>query len=305
MTDTQTNEPKRFRLKAADNRSVAFHGPPVSELPEWGGVAESRGVRFVLHPPLDFELAYKIEEYLFFTPFVRAVFDLSVNDSPVRRKTNPAGTGFIVPPGTTIRCRLADPAEFLCIIVESERAEAVFNLVAGERVWVPELIETFVDPGFAFLAGEIRRSLLGDPLMEPAYLGSLADSIMARIGCHYAGLDMTIPEGKETLAPGLLKRIVQKVETNLGDPLSVESLAEDAGYSRSHFSRAFQSVTGESPQDFIIGRRVCKARELLSETDTPIAEIAAKTGFSSQAHFSTAFKKRLGVTPGKYRNAFV
>ncbi|MEM1389617.1 MAG: hypothetical protein AAGG45_00935, partial [Pseudomonadota bacterium] len=98
MTDPNITEPERFQLKAAENRNIDFHGQPVAQLPEWGGVARAPGARFILHPPLDFEIAYNIEEYLLFTPFVQAVFDLSINDGPVQRKTYAVGTGCVIPP---------------------------------------------------------------------------------------------------------------------------------------------------------------------------------------------------------------
>ena len=84
----------------------------------------------------------------------------------------------------------------------------------------------------------------------------------------------------------------------------MNELADVAGLSRSHFSRAFQAATGESPQEFIIGRRISRARELLTDERHTIAEVAAAAGFSSQAHLSSAFKKRLGVTPSRYRASF-
>lgn len=293
----------RFVLKAEDNRRIAFAGEPVSDLPEWGGVARADGVRFILHPPLDFEIAYRIPDYLVFAPYSRAVVDVSVQDGPRRRKAWAAGCAFVVPPQTCIRAKMAEPVEFLCAVVSADRAETVFARAAHGRVWAPALIEDFADAGFAALHREIRRALLGDPLIEPAYLETLADAMMARIGCHYAGAAPG-SHPKEALPPGLLRRIVQRIEENLGEKLAVEDLARDAGLSRSHFSRAFQAATGEPPQAFIIGRRLSRAREMLADGDHPIAEIAAAAGFSSQAHLSTALKKRLGLSPARYRDAF-
>ena len=261
-------------------------------------------MQFALHAPLEFELSCQIDSYLILAPYTRAVLDLSIDNGPLRRKTIPAGAGLIIPPNIILRSRMVEPVEFLFLEAAPEPVETIFRSVARDRSWAPELIETFTDAGVAALTEEIRRSLLGDPLKEPAYLSALAESIFARIGCHYAGMGLHTPSGKETLAPVVLKRAIQTVDDRLAETLSVEGLAENAGLSRSHFSRAFQASTGESPQDFIIGRRVSKARELLANTNMPLAEIASKTGFSSQAHFSTAFKKRLGLAPGKYRSAF-
>ncbi|MEO1242519.1 MAG: AraC family transcriptional regulator [Pseudomonadota bacterium] len=305
MKDQQKPETtlNRFALKAEGERHTPFDGEPARELPEWGGVARGDGVRFILHPPLNFEIAYQIPDYFIFAPYSRAIIDVSVHDEPRRRRTWAAGSAFVVPPETRVRAKMADPVEFLCVIVAPERAEAVFERTARGRLWSPQLIEEFVDPGFAALHHEVRRSLLGDPLMEPAYLEAIADSMMARVGCRLAGAAIG-SSSKEAISPGVLRRILQYIEGNLVDKLAVEELARDAGLSRSHFSRAFQAATGEPPQEFIIGRRICRARDMLSETDHNVAEIAALTGFSSQAHLSTAFKKRLGLTPARYREAF-
>ena len=77
-----------------------------------------------------------------------------------------------------------------------------------------------------------------------------------------------------------------------------------ANLSRSHFSRAFQRMTGDPPLRFIIKRRICRARDLLSSDKGSLAEIAARTGFSSQAHLSTVFRKEVGTTPARYGAAF-
>ena len=294
---------KEFSSKAEETRGIAFDGPLATELPESGGVAHADGVRFILHPPLDFEIAYRIADYLVFTPYSRATVDVSVNEGPRRRKAWAAGSAFVVPPETSIRAKMAEPIEFLCIGFSADRAEAIIDRAARGRPWSPQVIESFVDPGLAALQQEVRRSLLGDPIVEPAYLGALADAVMARIGCHLAGVALG-KQPKETISPGLLRRIVDLIEDRLADKLLVETLADNAGLSRSHFSRAFQAATGQSPQEFIIGRRISRARELLAGTDEPVGQIAAATGFSSQSHLSTAFKKRLGVSPARYRESF-
>lgn len=294
---------QRFVLKAAEERSVAFDGPPVSQLPEWGGVANTDGVRFILHPPLDFEIAYRIPDYLIFTPYARAVVDVALKDGPTKRRTWSAGAAMVVPPETCVRARMAEPVEFLCIIVAPERAEAVIARAAHGRLWAPEVIEDFGDAGFAALQQEVRRSLLGDPLVEPAYLESLADAMLARIACRLLGRP-TGPQRKEALPPFVLRSVTEQIEETLAETIRVEEIAKQVGLSRSHFSRAFQAATGQTAQEFIITRRICRARDLLVETDRNVAEIAAATGFSSQAHLSSAFKKRLGVSPGRYRDAF-
>jgi len=304
IDDGDRSPSNRFHLKAEENRKVRFDGPPVTTMPEWGGVADAGPVKFVLHPPLDFELAYQVQEYMIFSPYAPAYLDISINDGPVRRLMGAAGSAFIVPPGSLVRTRMAEPVEFLCIIVDADHAEGIFQDVARDRVWAPEIIEAFLDAGFASLQQEVRRSLLGDPVVEPAYLRALADAVLARIGCHYAGSAVAVRKSNESISPATLRRILAKIDADLAEDLTVAALAHDAGLSRSHFTRAFQNETGQSPRDFILNRRVARARDLLSSTQIPLADIPSQTGFSSQAHLSSAFKRIVGVSPGRYRQSF-
>ena len=126
---------------------------------------------------------------------------------------------------------------------------------------------------------------------------------MARFACKMVGLGLgTLP--KEALAPATVKRVIEKIENSLADKIRIEELAEMVGLSRSHFSRAFQATTGQSPQEFLIQRRLCEARNLLADTEQAISDIALTSGFSSQSHMTKAFKKHLGITPKQYRRTF-
>ncbi len=296
-------EPALFTRAIAENRIIPFNGEPVTSLPGWAQPIRTGGFWFELFPPADFEIAYKISEYCVFSTYARAVVSTSINDGPVNRVPFTAGSAFFAPPSTLVRARMETPVEFLVVTAPPDIAEPIFERAAHGRILAPEPILNFADPGFSALQLEVRRSLLGDPLIEPAYLASLGQSMLSRVGCFIATADARTG-AKETLPPGLLKRLVKQIEADLGERITVEDLARSAGLSRSHFSRAFQAATGHPPQDFIIVRRLCRARDLLAETDRPIADIAAETGFTSHAHLSTLFKKRLGVSPAAYRKSF-
>ncbi len=281
-----------------------LRGLPATELPEWGGVVRCEGLRFILHLPMDFEINYCVDEYVIVTSYGPMTGQWAVGEGPLnRRLTLPSGGVFMAPPKTPVRAKVAEPVEFLVMAVEAERFAAAVERTARARAWTPALIAEFVDPGVAAIARELRRSLLSDPLREPSYLEALGEALMARLACKLLG-DVTQREPREGLAPATLRRLCEHIETHLDTDLSVAQLAHRAGWSRAHFSRAFQVATGLSPQDFILARRICRARDQLAATDRPIADIAAEVGFSSQAHLSTAFKKRLGLSPARYRAAF-
>ena len=82
----------------------------------------------------------------------------------------------------------------------------------------------------------------------------------------------------------------------------MEQRAAVARLSRYHFARQFKAATGLPPHQYVIMRRVERAKELLQAgTALSLAEVAAHVGFSDQSHFSQHFKRLVGVTPGQFR----
>jgi transcriptional regulator GlxA family with amidase domain len=104
-----------------------------------------------------------------------------------------------------------------------------------------------------------------------------------------------------TLQAWRLKRVTSFVDQNLDSTLSLDCLARVAGLSRMHFAALFRKTTGLRPHDFVVRRRIDIAQQLLAKSQTPIVEIALAVGFQSQAHFTTVFKRVLGVTPHLWR----
>lgn len=98
----------------------------------------------------------------------------------------------------------------------------------------------------------------------------------------------------------LIERWLESPEP--GSP-GVEALAAEAGLSYNHFTRAFRQVTGTSPHQHVMARRQQRAMALLGEPELSVADVADQLGFNSPAHFVSSFRKRLGVTPGEYRQA--
>lgn len=99
--------------------------------------------------------------------------------------------------------------------------------------------------------------------------------------------------------PGLLS-IVNLMNAHIEDPLTLDDLAREAGYSRRHIERMFLSILGETPGDYYRGIRLDRGRNLLSTTDMGLLDVALSCGFGSVAHFSKSFKARFGVAPTKF-----
>jgi AraC family transcriptional regulator len=96
-------------------------------------------------------------------------------------------------------------------------------------------------------------------------------------------------------------RAVDTMHDRLGEQLTVDDLAQAAIFSKFHFSRVFQRVTGLSPGRFLSAVRLQEAKRLLAETSLPVTEVSIQVGYSSVGTFSTRFKSSVGVSPTTYR----
>ncbi|WP_415749396.1 helix-turn-helix domain-containing protein [Caballeronia sp. J97] len=97
------------------------------------------------------------------------------------------------------------------------------------------------------------------------------------------------------------KRICDFVEERLGGNLSVTEIASQVGLGAHHFTELFKRTFGESPYQYVLKKRIERAKTMLTSTDQPTALIALDLGFSGQSHFTQAFKRQTGFTPGAFR----
>lgn len=98
-----------------------------------------------------------------------------------------------------------------------------------------------------------------------------------------------------------LRRVIDFIEAHTDEDVGVDDLASVACLSPFHFSRAFKEATGLTPHRFISQRRLQRARLLLETSELSIADVALMANFSSQANFTRAFSRIIGISPGEYR----
>lgn len=88
---------------------------------------------------------------------------------------------------------------------------------------------------------------------------------------------------------------------NFADKIGLKDIADSVHLSPNYFHRLFTSVTGSTPHDYLIKRRLDYAKELIMTSDHDMMEISMLSGFGSQAYFNYCFKKSTGLSPIKYR----
>ena len=105
----------------------------------------------------------------------------------------------------------------------------------------------------------------------------------------------------DRLQLGRLNAVVDWVAKNLDKAITNAILAERAGLSEPHFRHMFAKAMGISPIRYVQQQRVERARELLANTNLPIAHLASECGFVSQSYLTTCFRTTYGMTPARFR----
>jgi AraC family transcriptional regulator len=111
----------------------------------------------------------------------------------------------------------------------------------------------------------------------------------------------TVLQPRHAPGPDTIPHVLEFIEEHLADNLSLERISMVANFSPFHFARVFRTAMGLSPHQYIVGRRVERARILLLTTNWTLAAIAREVGFASGSHLALHFKKVLGESPRHYR----
>lgn len=101
--------------------------------------------------------------------------------------------------------------------------------------------------------------------------------------------------------PAALRQIIVEMERNLEEPVSIPELCNRIGMSQRQVTRLFERYIGKTPVVYYRDIRLDRARGLVTQTNLQMSEIAAAAGFTSQTHFSKAYKERFGISPRKDR----
>jgi AraC family transcriptional regulator len=175
----------------------------------------------------------------------------------------------------------------------------------------PSFKELKVTPQIGFHCQNIRllaMSLLGElnevNSTSRLYADSLAVALAMQVARHYSQLkDLHLGHGG--MAPRRLRKAMGLIDDHVAAEkegrVALRCVAREVGMSYFHFSRAFKQSMGVTPTNYIAERRIERAKKLMRETDSPISEIALRSGFSSQSHFTTCFRRVAGITPRTFR----
>jgi AraC family transcriptional regulator len=209
----------------------------------------------------------------------------------------------ITPAGEPKFWRREGAGDVLVISISPAFLGEIFGQASGRSGAPMELIDNFGtrDRVIETLADDIHEELEANRPASHIYVEAIARQLAVHLWRHYSVARKPAKGGCQMPAHKLLlaKRYV---EENLGEALSVESIARKVGTSTFHFAHAFRAATGLPPHQYLMQRRMEHAKSLLRETDLSLTEIALRVGYSSSSHFCVAFLHLTRITPGRYRH---
>ncbi|OFA03457.1 helix-turn-helix transcriptional regulator [Duganella phyllosphaerae] len=211
-----------------------------------------------------------------------------------------SGALYFVGAGSALEVKKEQPIDFVLASIDPKYFDR-FMEEAGIVGAAPRFAFNMLDTTVYAQARQLRRMFLQRDrdvgLFASEFVHNAAGRILQcadtrRRSCRYQ------------LTPHQIRTALEFINDNLSTSLSVATLAQEAtGLSGFYFAHAFTAMLGYSPHQYILDRRVSRAHQLITNTMSSLAEISYCVGFSSQAHMTSTFCKRFGVTPGRLRQS--
>ncbi|HFN3510401.1 TPA: helix-turn-helix transcriptional regulator [Enterobacter hormaechei] len=174
----------------------------------------------------------------------------------------------------------------------------------GEKIWDKRPLSLTLeekifgsDPKITAL---YRQFLLGCDWQQNANqltLSTASTLLLTHLVQHYSSVQWKLPVVTGGLSPFVLRNVLAL------QPLTLAELAGQAALSEYHFARMFRQSMGLAPHQYVMQRRMEKAKALVQHTSTPLTDIALACGFNSASHFSNRFRSMTGITPSQLRAA--
>lgn len=212
----------------------------------------------------------------------------------------------IIPAQTSSRWEIADSNDTALIL---GIPSSILNSVAEEYGFDSRLVELrnrfqVRDPQIENICWALRAEMESGCPSGRLFTDSLAVSVTSRLLFSHSSLTLPSQEKPRGLRGQRLKQVLSYIEEHLAQDIPLAKIASIAGLSSSHLKTLFRESTGQPVHQYVIRRRLERARALLAENKLPIAQIALATGFSHQSHLARHMRRVFGASPRDLQQSF-
>jgi AraC family transcriptional regulator len=226
---------------------------------------------------------------------------VQVNGGRERPVKLPRGSLAFAPSGMSIRSNLA-AGRFIQILQNPDTYDTIISDIVRGGTAHLESQGVFSDPLISRMVSTIADEMEGG-FLDRVLVDALNTALAVQITRRFVDPSAITLAPSSGLSPERLQRVRDYVEAHLDDRLTLTDMAGVACLSPYHFSRSFKEAAGVGTQRYVLQRRVERAKRLMRQTHQPLALIALEAGFADQSHFTIAFRREVGVTPGRFRGA--
>ncbi|MHC5853171.1 AraC family transcriptional regulator [Nostoc sp.] len=219
-------------------------------------------------------------------------------DGKLQQERRRTGDIAVIPAGISHRCNWNTSVEFMVLAIEPALLQQV-----GEDFVNPDRIElmprfmsqqdVLIQGIFSTLRDELESGKIGGDLLIDSFKTTLAIHLLR----NYCTTQPKLSSYANGLSQAILKQVTEYIHEHLHQDLKLADLSAIAQLSPYHFLRLFKQRMGITPHQYILQRRIEKAKHLLKHSNLSIAEIAMRTGFCDQSHLTRCFKHIVGITP--------
>jgi AraC family transcriptional regulator len=212
----------------------------------------------------------------------------------------------VTPPETTTEWQHSGHPEILQVYLRRSLYEAAVAEMYGCDASAAEIVPRFgiLDPLLEQLAIALADALRNGSIRDGLYIDSIAQMMAVHLARMHSvqsrpGRVPAVP----AVSPQRIRRLIEFIEANLDDHLTLDAMATQVEISPLYLARAFKAAVGQSPHQYVLERRIERAKELLRNTEMSIVDVALSVGFSSQSHLSHWMLRHTGISPAAYRRA--
>ena len=211
------------------------------------------------------------------------------------------GTTFLLPRGTIDEVRWFGPTHRIGVAIQPSLLRSA--LTEGGQGEDPELVEQWhlMDPHISSVLVAMKTDLDDGSPAGKLYGESLANALAVYLVTRHAVRRFPAETYRGGLPGYRLRRVTEFIEHNLADEVSLEQLAAVAGMSAHYFAELFKRSTGSAPHQFVLRRRIERAKEALRNPRRSVIDAGFGAGFKNPSHFARVFRKLVGVSPSTFR----